>query len=243
MCIRDRTNAAGDALGSSEASSDQRYRSQVDDNNDDFEGEAVFRVGLTHGEAFAAAGADCAGGGFGHVVGHLRRLEDVLARWIESSAGGDESRDAAGCSAAEVAGAVAALPTAAAFALASNAPVDRHVVNALRLTAELASSTLTPLLEETKNVQSKKSPSSSSSSAAAAESIRTNALASCGSLLGVALAAGCSVERPLANAVVDALTAVLLGGTSGSSSTPTTPSLRLFSELSLIHISEPTRPY
>ena len=61
------------------------------------------------------------------------------------------------------------------------------------------------------------------------ESIRTNALASCGSLLGVALAAGCSVERPLANAVVDALTAVLLGGTSGSSSTTTAPT-RLISE-------------
>ena len=137
----------------SEASSDQRHWGQVDDLDDDFEGEAVFRVGLTHGEAFAAAGADCAGGGFGRVVGHLRRLEDVLARWIESSAGGDES-PGAGCSAAEVAGAVAALPTAAAFALASNAPVDRHVVNALRLTAELASSTSTPSLEETKNVQS-----------------------------------------------------------------------------------------
>ena len=50
--------------------------------SDDFEGEALFRVGLTHGEAFAAAGADLAGRGFGHVVSHLRRLEDVLARWM-----------------------------------------------------------------------------------------------------------------------------------------------------------------
>ena len=178
--------------------------------SDDFEGEALFRVGLTHGEAFAAAGADLAGRGFGHVVSHLRRLEDVLARWSESSAAGGESpggeSPGAGCSAAEVAGAVAALPTAAAFALASNAPVDRHVVNALRLTAELASSLHR---EETDggNVQS--------------ESIRTNALASCGSLLGVALAAGCSVETSLADAVVDALAGVLLGG-GGSSSTTTT---------------------
>ena len=173
--------------------------------SDDFEGEALFRVGLTHGEAFAAAGADLAGRGFGHVVSHLRRLEDVLARWSESPVAGGES-PGAGCTAAEVAGAVAALPTAAAFALASNAPVDRHVVNALRLTAELASSLHR---EETDggNVQS--------------ESIRTNALASCGSLLGVALAAGCSVETSLADAVVDALAGVLLGG-GGSSSTTTT---------------------
>ena len=199
---RDVLVAAGESSSASEASGEH-------DDVDDFEGEALFRVGLTHGEAFAAAGADCAGGGFGHAVDRLRRLEDVLARWSESPGG---ESPGAGCSAAaEVAGAVAALPTAATFALASNAPVDRHVVNALRLTAELASSTR----EETGNVQSE-------------ESIRTNALASCGSLLGVALAAGCSVETSLANTVVDALAGVLLGGGGGgggggSSSTTTTP--------------------
>ena len=185
---RDVLVAAGESSSASEASGEH-------DDVDDFEGEALFRVGLTHGEAFVAAGADCAGGGFGHAVDRLRRLEDVLARWSESPGG---ESPGAGCSAAEVAGAVAALPTAATFALASNAPVDRHVVNALRLTAELASSTR----EETGNVQSE-------------ESIRTNALASCGSLLGVALAAGCSVETSLANTVVDALAGVLLGGGGG----------------------------
>lgn len=51
---------------------------EVSDDVQDAEAHALFRVGAMHGEAFAAAGADFAHGGFGHVVGHLRHLENIL---------------------------------------------------------------------------------------------------------------------------------------------------------------------
>ena len=70
-----------------------------------------------------------------------------------------------GYSQAEIAGAAAAAPTAAALALASNAPVDRHVTDTLRLIVSLVA---TP---------GKQSP------------VWLNSLASCGALLDVALAA------------------------------------------------------
>jgi hypothetical protein len=51
---------------------------EVSDDVQDAEAHALFRVGAMHGEAFAAAGADFAHGGFGHVVGHMRHLENIL---------------------------------------------------------------------------------------------------------------------------------------------------------------------
>ena len=101
----------------------------------------------------------------------------------------------AGYSQAEIAGAAAAAPTAAALALASNAPVDRHVTDTLRLIVSLVA---TP---------GEQSP------------VWLNSLASCGALLDVALAAGCSTDRQLATQTIDALTDVLLN-TSGGHTPP-----------------------
>ena len=100
-----------------------------------------------------------------------------------------------GYSQAEIAGAAAAAPTAAALALASNAPVDRHVTDTLRLIVSLVA---TP---------GKQSP------------VWLNSLASCGALLDVALAAGCSTDRRLATQTIDALTDVMLN-TSGGHAPP-----------------------
>ena len=102
----------------------------------------------------------------------------------------------AGYSQAEIAGAAAAAPTAAALALASNAPVDRHVTDTLRLIVSLAA---TP---------GERSP------------VWLNSLASCGALLDVALAAGCSTDRRLATQTIDALTDVLLHTSSGHAPPP-----------------------
>ena len=58
--------------------SNSALKFEVSDDVQDAEAHALFRVGAMHGEAFAAAGADFAHGGFGHVVGHLRHLENIL---------------------------------------------------------------------------------------------------------------------------------------------------------------------
>jgi hypothetical protein len=58
--------------------SNSALKFEVSDDVQDAEAHALFRVGAMHGEAFAAAGADFAHGGFGHVVGHMRHLENIL---------------------------------------------------------------------------------------------------------------------------------------------------------------------